>query len=66
MHHHKRPFVIYFMCTGVLPTCVSWYHVYPWYQLDPLILEIQMVVSHYMDPENQTQVLFNKRAVQCS
>ena len=46
---------IFFKCMGVLLTCMSVYCIYAWCLqrlLDPLELEIQMVVSCHVDTEN--------------
>jgi hypothetical protein len=51
---------IYFclMCTNVLPACTFVYHAHVWCMqrpkrvLDPLVLELQRVVSHHADAGN--------------
>lgn len=51
------------MCVGVLPVCMSIYHVHPWYLQrpedgsDPLELALLTVVSHCVSTGNRTWVL---------
>lgn len=51
--------LFYFMCMNVLPACVSANHMCVWCPqkkkkraLDPLGLELQMVLSHHVGTEN--------------
>lgn len=61
----------YFMCMGVLSRCMSMNHVFTdmcshrgWNRaLDPLQLQLQMVVKHYVDAGNQTPGPLNRLAI---
>lgn len=46
------------MCTGILPACVSMYHVYAWslQMLESLGLELQIAMNYSVDSGNKTQV----------
>lgn len=49
------------MWMDILHTCMSMYHFYAWCQkrvLDPLGLEVQIIMSHYVGAGNETSVLW--------
>jgi hypothetical protein len=74
IHSHSNRFILfyfYLMGVGVLPAVImSVHHIHSWWQWrpertsEPLVLELQTIMSHHVGIGNQTQVLWN--IIQCS
>lgn len=59
----KRFIYLYFLCTSVLHACIAVHYMHAWYPwrrqraVDPLEVELQMIVSCLIGPENGALVL---------